>query len=94
MIRLNAVFTAGIHQGCCTHDISLQKTPGFSMLRSTCDSAAKLTTMSGCSSSKSLSTAALSQISACTKRKLGLSNTGAKVDKLPAYVSLSRQIMR
>ena len=61
-----------------------RKMPGSSMERSTWLSAAKFTTMSGCSSSKRRFTASRSQMSAFTKRKFGLSITGASVERLPA----------
>jgi hypothetical protein len=62
----------------------LRNRHGFSILLSTWLSAAKFTTMSGCSSSKRLYTALRSQISALTNLNRGLSITEARVEKFPA----------
>ena len=70
-----------------------RKTPGFSIERSTWLSAAKLTTISGCSSSNSFSTASLLVMLSFTNLKFGLSITGASVDMFPAYVRQSRHII-
>ena len=67
-----------------------RKMLGFSIERSTWLSAAKFTTISGCSSSKSFSTAALSVMLSFTNLKFGLSITGASVERLPAYVRQSK----
>ena len=61
-----------------------RKTWGFSMERSTWLSAAKFTTIWGCSSSNRRYTASRSVMLSLTKRKFGLSMTGFKVDRLPA----------
>ena len=55
-----------------------------SMERSTCDSAAKLTTISGLFSEKMRSTSSESQMSAFTKQKFGCLLTDFRVDRFPA----------